>query len=289
MPPEQMYPAGEAGIVVRRVPIRDGVTLRVLEAGPPSSTAVVLVHGWAGSVYSFAETIPALATAGHRVIAIDLPGHGLSDKPRAHAWYSVPAMTDAVAAVIASLGVTRYAIVAHSMAGAIALALSERGPIRPYAVALIGAVGVGRVPLAVVARLITPDSFAGLIPPFINRTVVRLVAGIAFGTRGRPTERDVDEYWAPTQFDGFAVALSACLHRANWHRESREVLGAFRLPTLVIAGGRDRVVQGVARGGSYIPGAKVVVVPEAGHLVMQDCASQVNALLLDFLRPTNSG
>ncbi len=285
-----MYPAGEAGIAVRRVPVLGGsISLRVLEAGPSSSTAVVLLHGWAGSVYSFAETIPPLSSAGHRVIAIDLPGHGLSGKgPRG--WrYSVAGMTQAVSEVLAELGVARYAIVAHSMSGAIALELVERGRVKPDAVAFIGAVGVGRVPLAVIVRIFTPDFLSPLLAPLLNRTVGRLVAGFAFGTRGRPTQRDVDEYWAPTQFNGFAVALSACLHHANWHRERVEVLSALRLPTLVIAGGRDRVVWGVARGGNYIPGAKVVVVPEAGHLVMQECASQVNPLLLDFLRATSFG
>jgi pimeloyl-ACP methyl ester carboxylesterase len=283
-----MYPAGEAGIVVRRVPIRDGVTLRVLEAGPQSSTAVVLVHGWAGSVYSFAETIPALASAGHRVIAIDLPGHGLSDKPLGRNWYSVAGLTEAVAAVITALGVSRYAMVAHSMSGAIALELSRRS-LKPAAVVFVGAVGVGRVPIAVLARVITPHALVRLIPPLITRVVGKLVAGLAFGTPGRPTERDVDEYWAPTQFNSFVYALSSCLHYADWHRASPEFLRAFRLPTLVIAGGRDRVVQGVARGGSYIPGAKVIVVPEAGHLVMQECAAQVNPEILALLRATSSG
>lgn len=278
-----MYPAGEPGITVRRVAVRDGVALRVLESGPSSSSAVVLVHGWAGSVYSFAETIPALTAAGHRVIAIDLPGHGLSDKPDEHAWYSVGAMADAVAAVIVACGLQRYALVAHSMAGAIALDLVRRGP-APSRVVFIGAVGVGHVPLAWLARFLTPRFVERLLPSLLIRPVGRFVAGLAFGMPGRPTLRDVDEYWAPTQFDGFAHALCACLHRANWHRENRDVLKSLALPTLVVAGGRDRVVQGVARGGRDIPGVRVLEVPEAGHLVMQECATTVNPELVDFLK-----
>jgi len=280
-----MFPAGEAGISVRRVTIRDGVALRVLEAGPQATSAVVLVHGWAGSVYSFAETMPALVAAGHHVLAIDLPGHGLSDKPGDRDWYSVPAMADAVAAAIAACGIERYAMVAHSMAGAIALELAGRTT-RPTAIVFVGAVGVGHVPLAWLARLLTPRFVAAILPALIPRFVGRLVAGLAFGTRGRPTPRDVDEYWAPTQFDGFARALCACLHRANWHREPREYLRALRLPALVIAGGRDRVVQGVAHGGRYIPEARVIEVKEAGHLVMQECAAQVNPEIVAFLATT---
>lgn len=283
-----MYPAGEAGIVVRRITAREGVALRVLEAGPPSSLTAVLVHGWAGSVYSFAETIPALAAAGFRVVAIDLPGHGLSGKPRDATSYSVPALADAVSAVIAACDVQRYVMVAHSMSGAIAFELAGRSRGQPAGVVFVGAVGVGRVPLAPVARFLTPGAVTAALPSLLGRQLARLVVGLAFGTRGRPTERDVDEYWAPTQFDGFAHALSACLHRANWHREPVEVLRGFTLPTLVIAGARDHVVWGVARGGRYISGARVLEVEGAGHLVMQECATTVNPEILNFLRSFGS-
>ena len=66
-----MYPSGIPGISARRVPVGGGVSLRVIESGPSDAAPVVLVHGWGASVYSFAETIPALAAAGYRVVAID--------------------------------------------------------------------------------------------------------------------------------------------------------------------------------------------------------------------------
>ena len=263
---------------------REGVALRVLEAGPGAPLTVVLVHGWAGSVYSFAETIPALVAAGHRVLAIDLPGHGLSDKPLDRTVYTVSAMADAVLAVLAECGVVRYAIVAHSMAGAIALDLAGRvAGVAPAGAVFVGAVGVGRVPLASVARFLSPGFVVAALPYLFGRGVARFVASLAFGTKGRPTERDVDEYWAPSQFNGWAHALCACLHRANWHREPAEFLRQFKVPTLVIAGRRDRIVRGVAFGGRYIPGARVIEVKEAGHLVMQECAATVNPEIVAFL------
>jgi pimeloyl-ACP methyl ester carboxylesterase len=279
-----VYPAGVTGIKVRRVAIRDGVSLRVLEAGPSSENAVVLLHGWASSVYSFDATIPALVAAGHRVVAIDLPGHGLSDKPSDRTWYSVPAMADAVATVIRESAIKRYAVVAHSMSGAIALHLSTRVN-APAAIVFVGAVGVGHVPLAWLARFLTPRFVATLLPGLIGRPVGRFVAGLAFGVKDRPTERDVDEYWAPTQFDAFSRALVSCLHRADWHREDDRLRG-LQVPALVIAGGRDRVAQGVAAGGKMIPGARVIDVREAGHLVMQECASEVNPEIVSFLATT---
>src|SRR5204863_5786073 len=81
LPPEQMYPAGERDIAVRWVDAARGLKLRTLESGDSTGAAVLLVHGWGANVYSWAETIPAIAAAGYRVIALDLPGHGWSDKP----------------------------------------------------------------------------------------------------------------------------------------------------------------------------------------------------------------
>lgn len=283
-----MYPAGEAGIVVRRIAVRDGVALRVLESGPLGELTVVLLHGWASSVYSFNETIPALVTAGFRVVAIDLPGHGLSDKPRDASWYEVPAMADAVSVVLAQCGVGRYAMVAHSLSGAIALELAGRSNGGPAGVVFVGAVGVGRVPWAAVARLLTPRVVASAIPSLLGRGVAGIVARLAFGVRGRPTQRDVDEYWAPTQFNAFARAVVACLHRADWQREPEATLRAFTRPTLVIEGGRDRVVWGVAHGGRLIPGAKVIEVPKAGHLVMQECSTTINPEITAFLEQLRS-
>lgn len=277
-----MYPAGVSGIGVRRVAVGSGLTLRVLESGPAGGRVVILVHGWGGSVYSYDATIPALAAAGHRVIAIDLPGHGLSDKPADAARYSIPAMAEAVLRVVESIRATRYSLVAHSMGGAIALEIAARGDARLEGLALLGAVGLGRVPLAPVLRWLTPKWASGVIAPLLSRTVVRLILGVAFGTRERPVARDVDEYGAPTQFNGFALACRACIHRVTWQRLSQAALEAVRLPVLVVAGGRDHVVRDVSAGGRLIPGARVVEIPDAGHLAVQERAEIVNRELVAF-------
>ncbi|HEX7939895.1 MAG TPA: alpha/beta fold hydrolase [Gemmatimonadaceae bacterium] len=278
-----MYPAGEAGIAVRRVAFREGVTLRVLEAGPANAPlTAVLLHGWAGSVYSFAETTPALASAGYRVVAIDLPGHGLSDKPWDPSYYTLPAMADAVSSAIAGVGVRRHVIVTHSMAGTFALELARRGGADLCGLVLSSSVGVGRATLAPLARLLTPDVAAGVLSRLVTRGLVRFVLGHAFTTAGRPTEHDVDQYWAPSQFAGFVPALLHCLHQMNWNTNA-DALRGLTLPAMVIAGGRDRVVHGAARAGELIAGARVLIVPDGGHLVMQECAATVNPEIVAFL------
>jgi len=106
---------------------------------------------------------------------------------------------------------------------------------------------------------------------------------LAFGTDERPSERDIDEYWAPTRFHHFTRACRACLHGIDWHGASQETRAAPGLPVLVIAGGRDRVVLGAARRGRDMPGAKVIEIRDAGHLVIQERASLCNAAILEFV------
>src|SRR5437016_13887243 len=77
----EVYPAGQPDIRQRFVMLPSGVRIRVVEAGPEQGRPVLLVHGWGGSIYTFRKTISALAASGWRAIAVDLKGHGFSDKP----------------------------------------------------------------------------------------------------------------------------------------------------------------------------------------------------------------
>lgn len=278
-----MYPAGVPGVSARYVSLGDGLTVRVIESGPASASAVLLVHGWGGCVYSFAEMLPALAAAGHRAIAFDLPGHGLSDKPRDESRFSTRALSNVVLAVADAVGVRGFTFVGHSMGGSLGLDLAVRGERRVERLVLIDAVGIGAVPSIGPLKLLSPRILNRLVPKLLTRAVVKVILRGAFSTAGRPTERDIDEYWAPTQFDGLAAACRACVHRATWARQPATTLRELRLPVLVIAGGRDRIVRGSAARAALIPGARVVPIREGGHLALQECADQTNEELLKFL------
>jgi pimeloyl-ACP methyl ester carboxylesterase len=266
-----MYPAGVPGITVRYVAIANDVSIRVIEAGPARDDAVLLVHGWAGCVYTFSEMIPALAAAGHRIVAFDLTGHGLSDKPTDDSRYTTRALSESVLAVADALGIRRFTFVGHSMGGSLGLDLATRGERRINALVLINSVGLGRIPMLTPVRLLT-------------RPVATGILHLAYGTPSRPTSRDIDEYWAPTQFDEFLWACRACLHKVNWNRTPATKLRSLRIPVLVIIGGRDHLVRATTSRAGLIPTARVVKVREGGHLVLQECSPKTNAEILLFLK-----
>ena len=278
-----MYPAGVQGASVRLVTLPNGLLVRVVENGPAGGRPVLMVHGWGACVYSFSEQIPALAAQGYRVLAIDLPGHGLSEKPVDESHYTTRALAAAVMGVADALRVDRFTYVGHSMGGALGLSMAVWGERRLERLVAIAAANLGSVPILGFARLVSPRFMNPLIPPTLTRATITLVLRVAFGTPGRPTRADVDQYWAPTQFDEGAWACRALLHRFDFDQVPDEALRELRLPVLVITGGRDRLVPGGEHRAALIPNARALHVPEGGHLVMQECAERVNAEILRFL------
>ena len=279
-----MYPAGVAGLRTSYVTLPDGITVRVVEGGPrETDRAVVLVHGWGACLYSFAELIPALIARDHRVIALDLPGYGLSDKPSDEGRYTTAYMSEAVAVVIRGLGVTRFSMVGHSMGGRVALDEAVRRTPGLEKIVLVSAVGLGIVPIIPLLRPLAPKIVDRFTPRLVSRTLVRAILAVAFATPGRPTLRDVDEYWAPSQFSEYARSCRATLHRADWARVDAEALKSIAIPVLAIFGGHDRLVRGGTDRAALIPSARIVNVAAGGHIVLQECSDQTNEEITRFL------
>src|SRR5215212_3534347 len=87
-----MYPAGVEGVAARFVTLATGLRVRVVEAGAEDATPVVLVPGWGCGAWVFHETLLPLAAAGFRAIAVELKGHGFSDKPASASEYTIESM-----------------------------------------------------------------------------------------------------------------------------------------------------------------------------------------------------
>jgi pimeloyl-ACP methyl ester carboxylesterase len=102
-----------------------GGDLQVLERGPANASPIVLLHCYTCSINWWNRLIPRLDDS-HRVIAIDLLGHGGSEKPDSD--YSMPYQADLVAQALHRLGVRDAEVVGHSLGGAVAVALTERSP-----------------------------------------------------------------------------------------------------------------------------------------------------------------
>ena len=108
-----MWPAGDPTYHVHFLGLSSGLTVRMIEAGPDDGPAVLMLPGWGVCAYTFRGNLAGLASAGYRAIAVDLKGHGRSDKPLGGAEYTLGSLVAHVREIIAALGLVRPALVAQ--------------------------------------------------------------------------------------------------------------------------------------------------------------------------------
>ncbi len=286
-----MFPAGSRDIRVRDVTLGSGLVLRLAESGKANDPPVLLIHGWGASIFMWRDWFAPLAAAGRRVIAVDLPGHGLSEKPDDEALYRVAALAEAVREVIALEGLAPVDVVAQSMGGTIALELATAADSPVHRLVLVNPAAFGRVRLQRLARLVSPPVVARVLPRLVPRWIVARAHRMVYGDATRITRRDEDEYWAPSQFPEFSRAMRQLVHHFNWERmpapamaERIRILGE---EVLVVLGTRDRLVRDA---GPYVEALRAAGAPlevhmitGGGHAVNEERAEEVLDLTIVFL------
>ena len=278
-----MFPAGVAGMTTRVLAMPSGLRVRLLEAGPANGAPLILVHGWGACVYTFRHAVPAFAGAGRRVLAFDLRGHGLSDKPVGRGKYTSDAIRDDLRDFMDAAGVERADLLGHSLGGGAALHFALAYPKRIGRLVLAAPVGLTSLRLPAIGHLLTPrftDRFARYLTP---RWLTNALLRSTYGTPSRVTNRDVDEYWAPSQFPDYYRAARALLEEFDWDPIAAQQLASMPCRTLVILSTADRLIRGAEEPAKAIRGATVVSLEGAGHLGIEECAEEFNRLVLSFL------
>ncbi|MGI5171534.1 alpha/beta fold hydrolase [Spirillospora sp. CA-253888] len=260
----------------------DGGSVHVRQDGPRDAPALVLIHGLAGSVRWWDPLVPMLARS-HRVIRIDLLGHGRSAKP-AGGGYGMPDQGRRVGAALDRLGVRHATVVGHSTGGSVVTALAEQRRDLVTALVLINA-GPHR-------DAFISDGFVGrlLFAPVVGQALWRLrTEGIvrrgmdtAFSRRGyEPPQQLVDDVRGMTYH-----ALTATSRAVDDYLERRPLpdrLAPLGRPLLVVFGREDRRWRS-SSAADYraVPDARVELLPGVGHSPMLEDPLRTAALLLNF-------
>ncbi len=242
---------------------------------------VLLLHGLAGSTYSWNYLVPALNSAGYATLAVDLPPFGFSGA--ASGEFGDPVNAAPLLWRLAdSFWTGPWMVVAHSMGGQYAAALSDRAPGRISAAALFApALGEGgggpefsKIPFA--KFFVRPYLKSTMSDP---KRLSRLLTG-AYGRKPLPAE--LAGYAAPFAQPGKTEAF------LNW------AFGATRVaqPTLPLAGvpvllvwGRDDSWVPLKRGiklNNQMPLSRLEILPGEGHCSMETAPDAVNELVLGF-------
>ena len=279
----ELFPAGRSDIVARRLTLSTGVTVRIVERGPPHGKPVVMLHGWGASAYMYRHAFDLLPQRGLRAIAVDLRGFGLSDKPTASGSYALDAYCADVHALLDALDLPRASLIGQSMGGGLALRYALRDPARVERLVLVTPVGL--VPIAYLHTVqLIPQSFVDMLGHrLVPRAVVDFILRyVAYGDPAKPLARDVDEYWAPTQLPGFVSAARSALDEFEWRPLGSDEARTLRVPTAVILGAKDRLIQNAGRAANGLPGAAVHTL-EGGHCVLEENPGEVYSIIGQFL------
>lgn len=239
-----------------------GHRLHVEERGSGSDPAVVLLHHGLGTERAWRAQIPFLVKAGYRVIAYDRWGYGHSD-PREK--LSMPYFEDDQAdllALLERLEIDRAALVGHSDGGTIALYVAARHLERVSALATLAA------------------------HAFVEETMITSVQRV-YGEY--LTDEDFRIRLHRRQGSNTEAVISGWYH--GWFRaenrgwDMRPEIGKISCPALVMQGAKDdHGSQEQARDiAAAIPGAELVLLPGAGHMLPRENGDEVNRRLSLFL------
>jgi pimeloyl-ACP methyl ester carboxylesterase len=248
---------------------------------------LVLVHGWLMSHYYFRRIIDALEEV-REVIAIDLPGHGESDRPSPESFaYDLPAFAGIVDEVMGRLGIARADLFGASMGGGTALTLAARHPERVLRLILESAAVFPPPVLPLDAKL----ALAPMAGPFLFKHVFgrrEFERGARFlSVRDGDCIDDewVDYFWARFNRAGARDASYACLKMLCTLGQDNPDPGRVRAPTLLVWGDEDRMVP-LASGKRLqraIAGSRLEIIPACGHMPHIERPDELMRVVRPFL------
>ena len=300
---EQAHPAQGRFVPVaggRLHMVDTGVPLGVPGGAPADLDApvVVLLHGASSHHADLLATLGPGLRAAARVIAIDRPGHGWSDRLEGPAMADPVRQAAAVGAALDALGIRKVVLVAHSLAGAMAINLALEQPDRVSGLVLLGAVShpwpSGDVtwyyPLAAAPWL--GPVFTRLLAIPAGALTLRTAIGGVFAPQAAPVDYDqtaqIRLLLTPERFKANAQDL-VVLHAFVTRQASRH--STLSMPVTAIAGDADTVVwtdihSRVIAGEA--PRGRLVVLPGVGHMPHHAAPALIVAETLRLVKPAGA-
>jgi pimeloyl-ACP methyl ester carboxylesterase len=263
------------------VELADGTKIAALLAGPPEAVeSIVFVHGLGGAQSTWASVLGAFAET-YRIAAVDLPGHGASDKPSPDSTdYSIPGIAAKVGELLEKLELAPTVLVGHSFGGATALQLALDRPKLVRALAVVDSAALGpEISGELLDRVESEPS----------RDEARQLLELFFENRRFVLDRGVDDMYASRTAPGADEAVKAIAGNAFSRQGQRLVLsdrlGELEMPLLIVWGELDRVIpsrHAVAAVAAQ-PTAWLEIMEGVGHVPQVEAAPAFAAIVNRWL------
>jgi pimeloyl-ACP methyl ester carboxylesterase len=286
VPPEQLADPDSRFAVVGA----DGVRLHYKLAGS-GAPAMILLHGFAASTFSWREVVAPLAEVG-TVVAYDRPSSGLTERPLPGGWtgdspYGPEAQVEQLIGLMDQLNIREAILIGHSAGGAVAVNAALRHPDRVTALVLVDPAiyTSGGAPAWIRPLLATPQ--LRRIGPLIARSIQsrgEQILDLAWHDPSKITDEVRSGYRLPLQaenWDRGLWELAAAGRDLNLAAQLKDV----RQPVLVITGDDDRIVPTAEsiRLADELPDAELVVIPACGHVPHEECPAPFLAAATQFI------
>jgi len=263
----------------------DGVRVHYQEAGDPKAPALVLIHGFASSTLVWSKVFLRLAEAGFRVIAIDMLGFGYSGKPR-NGEYTIAGQASLLVGLLDRLQINRATLVGSSYGGAVSATCALDYPQRIDKLVLIGTVNNNRPLGYKLMRVFSSPVFGDVVSPLLigsRRLLRRRMKRVYDRHEWVLDERRVDARHLPLRASGTQRAIIRTVRAWDAERISREA-HLITQPTLLLWGENDREIP-LADGErlhELIPGSRLIVFLNCGHLPHEEYPEEFTGVVADF-------
>ncbi len=260
----------------------DGMRLHVRDSGPRDAPAVVLLHGFGGSLHTWEAWAQGLQ-ASHRVVRYDQPGAGLSAPDRLGQYTDERGM-QVLAALMDQLGLQRASLVGHSMGGRLAWRMAADQPQRVHQLVLVAPDGFAS-PGFDYGQAPEVGWVTGLLRWALPRPVLRASLAPAYANAAAMTDDLVTRYHALMLAPGNRQALLDRMRQLVL-QPPPPFLARIQAPTLLLWGAADQMIP-VANAADYqraMPQARLVQLPGVGHLPQEEAAAASLAAVAAFLR-----
>lgn len=233
--------------------------------------AVVFIHGWSCNLNFWKANIPAFANQS-RVIAIDLPGHGQSDKPQVT--YSMDLFARAIDAVLIDAGVERATLVGHSMGAPVIRQFYRKYPDKTRALVIVD---------GSLRPFSNPEQMKQFLEPFrgpnYKEQAERMIGFVSQAVKDKKTLEEIRAAMMSTPQHVMVGAFEAMLDDAIWKEDK------INAPTLAVMAKQPQwnaEYEKFAR--DLVPGIDYQMWEGVSHFLMMDEPRKFNDAVLAFLK-----
>ena len=266
--------------------LKNGSRIHYRDEGDLYKPAIILLHGFNGSLFNFERMVPLLSKE-FRLISIDLPGFGLTGAIPSMD-YSTQNSILVINELTKHLGVEKFSIAGNSMGGGIAWRYALENPEKTQSLILLASSGIysseERLQIEESERespLVWKLMRSNFVSYFLSLYTPKFFATQGLKTSvydpNLATDEIANQFHELTLMQGSREAILSRFSKQNYSNEKPDILKKIQAPTLIIHGREDNIIpfKSSINLDQYIQNSQLMIYPKIGHLPMYETPARV--------------